>query len=363
MFKIKVIGAGSIGNHLSQAARTMGWSVDLCDTDPEALRRTREEIYPMRYGRWDDAIRLFDSKDVPRGGYDMIFIGTPPDCHNELALEAIAEGTKVLLVEKPFCRPDLALAQEVLKAAAKAGVKVFTGYDHVVGEATEKMAAVIQSGRLGKIDTLDVEFREFWGGIFAAHPWLSGPSDTYLGFWRKGGGASGEHSHAINLWQHFAHAAGAGHIVEVQAMMEFVSDDSVDYDKLCLMNLRTESGLCGRVVQDVVTRPPRKWARLQAAQGSVEWSCGHQPGVDAVFVQPVQGEREEYLFRKTRPDDFIRELRHIEAAMAGDYAASPISITRGLDTMLVVAAAHKSVVEKRTVIIDYAQGYTAAALK
>ncbi len=31
----------------------------------------------------------------------------------------------------------------------------------------------------------------------AAHPWLAGPQDSYLGFWRRGGGASGEHSHAI----------------------------------------------------------------------------------------------------------------------------------------------------------------------
>ena len=59
--KIKILGAGSIGNHLSHAARRLGWSVDLVDIDPAALDRARDEIYPARYGSWDDAIRLFRS--------------------------------------------------------------------------------------------------------------------------------------------------------------------------------------------------------------------------------------------------------------------------------------------------------------
>jgi len=58
MARVKVFGAGSIGNHLAHACRSLGWAVTLCDVDPQALRRTREEIYPARYGAWDDGIRL-----------------------------------------------------------------------------------------------------------------------------------------------------------------------------------------------------------------------------------------------------------------------------------------------------------------
>ena len=36
-------------------------------------------------------------------------------------------------------------------------------------------------------------------------------------------------------------------------MMDYVSDDRLDYDQLCLMNLKTENGLVGRCVQDVIT--------------------------------------------------------------------------------------------------------------
>lgn len=361
-FKIKILGAGSIGNHLSNASRTMGWAVDLVDVDPAALERTRSQIYPGRYGKWDEQIRLFQTKDAPIGGYDMIFIGTPPDVHIRLALQALEECPKAILIEKPVCGPDLAGANDLFERARALGVAVFVGYDHVVGKASRLASQMASTPGLGAVATLDVEFREHWGGIFNAHPWLSGPADSYLGFSERGGGASGEHSHAVNLWQHFAHEIGAGRIVEVQAMLDMVDDGKVHYDRLCAMNLRTERGLIGRCVQDVVTQPPRKWARIQHIAGHVEWQSGREPGVDvASVVLPGQVQSEQRV-SKTRPDDFVEELRHIEAALAADPAASPIAIGRGLDTMLVVAAAHLSHSTGRKVRIDYSQGYTVEAL-
>ena len=46
MYKVKICGAGSIGNHLANASRALGWSVDIVDVDPGALERTKNEIYP-----------------------------------------------------------------------------------------------------------------------------------------------------------------------------------------------------------------------------------------------------------------------------------------------------------------------------
>lgn len=354
--KVKVLGAGSIGNHLSNAARQLGWSVDIVDPDPAALQRTRTDIYPSRYGVWDDAIRLFAPHVAPAGGYDLIFIGTPPDSHMPLARAAVAERPKAVLVEKPLCGPNLAGAQELADEAAAAGVAVFVGYDHVVGRAARIVAALLASGAIGAVTTIDVEFREHWGGIFDAHPWLTGPWDSYLGFAARGGGASGEHSHAANLWQHFANVTGAGRVSEVDATLEFVRDGRVDYDRLCLMNMRTESGLLGRCVQDVVTQPPRKWARLQGADGYIEWHCSAEPGVDIV-VGRLGDERVEERVLKTRPDDFIEELSHIVEALSSDPSLSPISLARGLDTALIIAAALRSAEAGRRAYIDFAGGY------
>ena len=363
MIKVKIFGAGSIGNHLANASRRQGWSVDLCDIDAAALERARTQIYPSRYGQWDDGIRLMESSKAPRKGYDLICVGTPPDSHMKLALAAVDESPRALLVEKPLCTPDLDGAQQLFDRARAQNVAVFTGYDHVVGEAAARMGERISALPAGDLETLDVEFREHWGGIFAAHPWLDGLGDSYLGYWRRGGGACGEHSHAVNLWQYFAHQAGCGRVTEVSAMLDYVKDGKIDYDRLCLLNIRTESGLAGRVVQDVVTKPTRKWARAQARNGFIEWVCGAEPGKDMVVDALGSGEPRPFVVKKTRPDDFIREFRHIAGALAdGSAAHSPISLERGLETMLVIAAAHKSALTGRTIRIDYGKGFVPAAL-
>ena len=72
-----------------------------------------------------------------------------------------------------------------------------------------------------------------------------------------------------------AYAAGAGRVREVQATVKYINGKGVHYDEICLINLVTEKGLIGRVVQDVITSPPRKWARIQAVNGYVEWLCGN----------------------------------------------------------------------------------------
>jgi predicted dehydrogenase len=360
LYKVKILGAGSIGNHLAHASRRLGWQVALCDTDALALERARSEIYPGRYGSWDQAIELYLAADAPRSVYDLVVIGTPPELHVELALEAIAEKPRAILVEKPVCGPDLARAEELRRAAVERGVAIFVGYDHVVGKAV--VAAVEAARRLEQVETLDVEFREHWAGIFAAHPWLDGPKDSYLGFWKRGGGACGEHSHAINLWQHLARSVGAGEVSEVSATMAYVREGVLDYDKLCLLNLRTESGLVGRVVQDVVTSPARKRARVQAGNGYVDLGIGIRPGEDEVEWKLGDADPETLVIRKTRPDDFIRELEHIEAVMEGRQSSQLIRLDQGLETMLVVAAAHRSAHEGRSIRIDRSAGCVPEAL-
>jgi predicted dehydrogenase len=362
MRRIKIYGAGSIGNHLAHASRRLGWEVTVCDVSSSALQRMQHEIYPSRYGRWDDAIRLFLNQDAPAGGFDHIFIGTPPEAHLPLALQALDEKPQTIIIEKPVCPPALEHAQELWERSGERDIRMYVGYDHVVGKATEQVERLIASGDFGMIQTLDVEFREHWGGIFAAHPWLSGPSDSYLGFWERGGGASGEHSHAINLWQHFAHTVGAGPVVEVDARVRYVAEGTAWYDDLCLINLRTERGLVGRVVQDVVTRPHRKRARIQGTEGTIEWICNYNPDGDAVRLLRPGKPDELITLPKRRPDDFLRELEHIEADLRTAGSDSGIRLERGLDTMLVVAAAHRSEQQGRRIRLDYDQGYTLKAL-
>ena len=268
MKKVKIYGAGSIGNHLAQACRRIGWEVVVVDSDRAALKRMKNDIYPTRYGSWDETIQLFSPEEAPEGGFDIIFLGTPPDVRIELAREILKEEPKILQLEKPVCTPELKGVEEFLSELKKyPKLKVVTGYDHVVSKITEITEEILKSGKLGQIQSLDVEFRETWKGIFAAHPWLRGPKDSYLGFWQRGGGASGEHSHATNLWQHFSRLLGLGRVNEVSAPLQMVKTDEVDYAQSFFATLTTEKGFVGRVVQDVIAEPVKKWMRIQGKEG------------------------------------------------------------------------------------------------
>ena len=359
--KVKIFGAGSIGNHLAHASRKLSWEVDVFDIDKQALDRMKEEIYPSRYGKWDESINLLKDK-IPNKDYDLILVGTPPDTHIKVASLAIDENPRAILIEKPLTKPDLLGIDDLLQKAKRNNVRLFIGYDHVLGKAAEHLSFLINEESFGKLKTLDVNFREHWGGIFAAHPWLTGPSDSYLGFWDRGGGACGEHSHGINLWQYISHLSKNGRIEIVSSLIEYENNRKSNYDSIALLNVRTESGLIGRIVQDVVTNPPIKSANLTCEEGNLNWVSSSQKGQDTVQTITNDGCLKETNFVKNRPEDFILELSHIEKVLRLNIS-SPIDIQRGIETMLVISAAHLSAKEKKVVKICYERGYNLNALE
>jgi len=329
--KVKVIGAGSIGNHLSQAARRMGWDVVVVDPSQAALDRMKNDIYPTRYGAWDNGIKLYTPDAAPKGGFELICIGTPPHVRMKLALDALKEKPKVLQLEKPLGAPFDPTMKKFLAAYKKQKhTKVIVGYDHSVARSIIRMGELLKEGLIGSIVTVDVEFREHWEGIFKAHPWLKGPEDTYLGYWRQGGGASGEHSHALHLWQYLARISGLGKWKKVSSALKIEKRGKVEYDSIAAFNFVTDKGYLGRVIQDVVTKPTRKWARIQGTEGFIEWFCGGAPTGDLIRYTAKDGSVKEEVFDKKRPDDFYQEMLHVKDIVEGKVKEeSPMSLESG----------------------------------
>ncbi|MGD8416070.1 MAG: Gfo/Idh/MocA family oxidoreductase [Pseudomonadales bacterium] len=354
MVDVKIVGAGSIGNHLAHGCRQRGWAVTLCDLDPAALERTREQIYPERYGAWDDGIALSTPECVANHSFDVIIVGTPPDTHLAAALQQLSgRPPRLLLIEKPLGTPDLAGCDALVEAAQRTGTRVLVGYNHRLTRHTLLARDWLDALDLGAPLTLSAQFREHWGGIFAAHPWLDGPADSYLGHTRRGGGALGEHSHALNIWQYFAMLCGQGRVVKVSAALDEVVADGLRYDRIAQLSLWCEGGLLGDVVQDVVTRPPRKWLRLQCERGHVEWQVNARPGFDLVRACPEDDAVREELVAKTRPDDFAGEIAHLGELLDTPTLSSPIDLKPGLDTLRVIAAALTSARNGCAVDVDY----------
>ncbi len=85
-----------------------GWSVDLsgCGSCCVLERHVRRSILRAT-GSGTRLSGVHTAEKAPIGGFDLIFIGTPPDSHLPLARAAIAERPRAILVEKPLCGPDL----------------------------------------------------------------------------------------------------------------------------------------------------------------------------------------------------------------------------------------------------------------
>ncbi len=350
---VKVYGAGSIGNHLAHASRSLNWNVDVVDIDPKALERMKYKIYPMRYKKWDKKIGLFKLGEEKKNNYDIIIIGTPPESHLKLALNALNESPKAILVEKPLSEPNLKKIQSFKESIKDKNTQVFIGYDHVVSSSINQFLRHIKEVPASEVETLDVEFREHWGGIFDAHFWLDGPKDSYLGFTKMGGGALLEHSHAINLWQTISDELGYGKIREVSAKLHYFKDNQLEYDKISFLNVKSNNGLVGRIIQDVVTFPTRKIARVQCKNDFFEWKCGHTPESDCYKHGKFKSGEKTFEFKKKRPDDFINELKYIYDKIIKNKQNFRIDVDRGIETMKVIEAAIFSDKYNKTVYIDH----------
>jgi len=343
---IKIFGSGSIGNHLAHAARSLDIDVDVIDIDPVALDRMRNEIYPARYGHWDDQINLYLSGSEPaERQYDLIIIGTPPDTHMELAKIALNELPKAILIEKPICGPlELEDLRKVTELAIRNGIRLFCGYDHSVSPSIEKLVQLC--GRFSRDDlmSIDVEWREYWGGILAAHPWLNGPADSYLGFWRRGGGALCEHSHGLHLLVYLSSVLGLGSCMNVASNLDLFNDSVCEYDRTAHLSLTFESGVEVNCVQDVITFPPMKRVSIKFKSIELNWSVNSGGEFDEVAVVDNGTVTESFRFEKRRPDDFIGELMHIDSVLGSQLVAeSPLDIAFGSEVMELISGSFASV--------------------
>ena len=257
--KILIYGAGSIGNHYANGFIERKHEVFVTDISKEALIRMKTDIYPNRYKKWNESIKLINSHEADELIVDFVFIGTPPESHLEICLNSIVKNKpKVIHVEKPISTIDLSKINELKNLALKNKTILLNGYNHNLTNNVLKAREVIKSYDFGKPLIMHSNVNEHWGGIFQAHPWIKNLKDTYLSNYELGGGAMSEHSHGINLWQTFSDILGMGKISSLTSKIIFEETKEYKYDSIMQLNVCSEKGLIGNITQDVVTKPPQK---------------------------------------------------------------------------------------------------------
>ena len=299
--KIKIYGAGSIGNHYAYSYSKAGCEVTIFDIDKNALKRTKNLIYPQRYGKWNKKIKLIDKDD--NKFYDIILIGTPPSSHLKISNNIIKRNScKLLHIEKPLSTPSLKEINFFKKISKTSKVKLICGYNLIFTRAIMEAKKILSKKILGKIISINVYNMEHWGGIFNAHPWLNGPKDSYLGFTSKGGGSLCEHSHGLNLSINFINFMRLGKIKKISSRNFFKINKDINYDFSNFINFKTASGAICHVVQDVISNPPIKKISIQGSKSSMEVFQNFDKNHDAIKI--YKGGTKILKFKKKRPDDF-----------------------------------------------------------
>lgn len=341
MLTAKVIGAGSIGNHLSNALRKLGVGVTIVDVDRNALERTRVQIYPERYGEFDQEIQLKKPEEISGIPFDLCIIGTPPDTHLSIAEMELDSGHRALLIEKPLSAPGLPQLNHFLDRVSRSDCRVLVAYNQRLKTNTTALLQKIDEESLGLPLSIQGTTREDWSGILAAHPWITKVTDSYLSYTSRGGGALYEHSHGLDFALFIANQLGCGRPKKVMSSMEMVEHKHGSYDKEVQIEIETTSGIPVKVHQDLFTLPPNKSLEIQFERGSARWEM--HGDYDMVEISRRGSDTEVLKFPKTRPDDFLPEIAHVlELLQASEKNPSPLDLSESVYTSLTLEAALRS---------------------
>ncbi len=142
--RVGVVGCGTMGQgHLEYYARLGAAAevVAVCDLDAERLAVASQRWPGARTA--EDYRALLEPADL-----DLVSVCTMPDTHRDVTVAALEAGAHVLC-EKPFAM-DLAQADEILRAARRAGRHVQAGTNMRHSPEAGVLKDLVASGAVGK---------------------------------------------------------------------------------------------------------------------------------------------------------------------------------------------------------------------
>jgi predicted dehydrogenase len=235
---------------------------------------------------------------VARPDVDIVCITTPSSAHLDPALAAIRAG-KHLVIEKPL-EITTERADEILKAADAAGVKVAAIFQGRFGEGAQKVKAALEAGRFGRLVLASADVK--WHRTAQYYTGTRGTLTV------DGGGACmAQAIHAIDLLQWFA-----GMPSEVFCRSTRRVHGHIEAEDTACATLTFPDGTLGTIEASTALWPG--WQRrleICGEHGSVQLEDDHITRWD---------------FRESRPeDDAIRAAK--DGAALGSGASAPNAIS------------------------------------
>lgn len=292
-FGFGIVGVGMIADFHAQAiAHTQGGRlVGVATRNPDNARAFAQQ-HGAAFATTDVAAL------VARPDVDVICVTTPSGAHLEPALAAVRAG-KHVVVEKPI-EITTERADELLRAADAANVKVTPIFQARFGEGARTIKAALDAGRFGRLV------------LASAYVKWHRSREYYTG-WKgtlklDGGGALiNQAIHAIDLLQWFA-----GLPAEVFCWKTRRVYEHIEAEDTASATLRFPGGALGSIEATTATKPG--WARR------IEICGEHGSAIlDGDFISHWSFEREE------PGDAAIRAAKDTHALGSGASAPNAIS--------------------------------------
>jgi len=334
---VLIFGAGSIGNHMTNACLKLKFNVFVTDISSDALNRMKKKVFIKRYGKWNAKIKLVNFKEVfkLKDKFELIIIGTPPMSHIELYRKSKKNlNFNKILIEKPLCVFNQKFSLSKKEVYNR---NIFCGYNHSISPSINFLFQKIDSINSNDVEFIDIQWREGWRGIMKAHFWLKSESETYLANYKKGGGALQEHSHGLHLsicllkkffkkkYKIFDKRTVFSKTIKNKKYDKYSS--ILFYSKSKKLNLEL----------DLFSLNSRKEINIYLKNNkSITWIHNFKKNND--LVRFSNGKKEKNIFfKKNRSTEFISEIEHIcDIDTKKKYFLSRINITNAIECMKII---------------------------
>ena len=332
---IALIGAGVIARtHIDRISRSDDLALAAIADPTEAGRALADSLNV----RWFADHRAMLNAVKPQGA----IVATPNDTHVPIALDCLEHGVAAL-VEKPVAN-TVAEAQALVDAQLRTGVAVLVGHHRRYNPINRRARDVVESGRLGRVVTVNVMATVFKPDGYFDAPWRR----------QKGGGPILINLiHEIDMLRFFL-----GEIETVQA----VSSNAVrgfEVEDTSAAVLRFASGALGTVVLSDTATSPFCWDFCAGEQDQYP-----RQNVQSHFIAGTHGSlslpdlalwnyrgerswhaeitREQTFVHKADP--YTRQLAHFKAVIEGTEAplCSALDGLRTLQATLAVDVAARA---------------------
>lgn len=330
---VLIFGAGSIGNHMSYAARKLRLNVFVTDIKDQSLFLMKKVIYKKRYGIWDNKIKIIKYKDVfnLKNNFDLIIIGTPPKSHIKVFLKIKKKlKYKKILIEKPLTNFNNNL-NYFIKNKNSIKNTVFIGYNHSISKSFLFFLKLIKIIKKKEINEIDVQWKENFTKIMNAHFWIKKLNKTYISKTSVGGGALHEHSHGLHLLILVMKIFK----IKINKLNKIILyNKKFKYDKLVNINC-FEKNILINYNTNLISNNVKKEITISGLNIIISWINNFEKNYDAVIFRK-RNVNKIYKFKKTRSSEFQNEIEYLLKVKRDQISKSNLNIYHGIEVMKLI---------------------------